>query len=77
MTQPTCTGCAQLAEPNRTIDNAYEAGRLTSVNDYADSITYHPNGMARMIEHAHVEPQLDGPVLDQSLGNGMSRAINH
>ncbi len=54
LTYPDCLHalCSQ-EEPSRTVSYAYDEGFLTEVTGFADSITYHPNGMWAEIEHAN------------------------
>lgn len=52
LTYPDCLHalCPQ-DEPSRTVSYAYDQGFLTEVTGFAESISYHPNGMWEKIEH--------------------------
>lgn len=53
-TYPDCIGggCAAV-DPARTVSNTYTNGFLTAVSGYANSISYHPNGMINTVAHAN------------------------
>ena len=53
-TYPDCIGggCATV-DPARTVSNTYTNGFLTAVPGYANSISYHPNGMMNTVAHAN------------------------
>jgi len=55
LTYPRCThsGCNGAALTSRTVTFGYTNGWLTSVPNYAGSITYHPNGMANQVAHTN------------------------
>lgn len=78
LTYPSCTGCALLTEPSRTVSFTYDADRVEEVgvpgdtNRYADNIKYHPNGMVREIRHRNADGGL-GPLYEQTLKDGMAR----
>lgn len=56
LTYPTCThaGAACTSNPRpRTLAHTYQLGHLTAVPGWADSISYHSNGMLNEIDHAN------------------------
>jgi RHS repeat-associated protein len=55
LTYPRCThaGCSGAAATSRNVGFGYTNGFLTSVPNYANTISYHPNGMVNQVAHSN------------------------
>lgn len=71
---PKCTGCSGLADVSRSVSNTYSYGFLTAVPTYANSLTYHANGLLATIRHLNGDGT-DGPLYSQTYASadGMPR----
>lgn len=70
---PSCSGCPGASTPARTISFDSTNGFLTSVDGYADPITYHPNGLFASIRHLDAGGA-NGPLDQQTIAvDGMPR----
>jgi Ig-like domain CHU_C associated len=72
LSYPGCTGCGAASLPGREISLGYTNGLLTSVNGYADAITYWPNGMMHTV--AHSNGVVDTQEIDPA--TGMARPLS-
>lgn len=75
VTYPSCTAdCTGDPAPGRTVNTTFAHGKVTNVDTYTKSITYHPNGLLHQIRHANAGA-VDGPLYTQDVAasNGMAR----
>ena len=53
LTYPQCTHASCTAPAPRSVSFGFSDGRVTSVPNWASSITYHPNGLMASVAHAN------------------------